>query len=147
MKTFINPNLFYSAHGLGDLNFHGFSSLLHIDDLYIFITQQYVLSVHPPGCAMQPQSQPIQNKVYQLFPKADTPGFFTMVTGTPAHPMKPNNWVPPRTPSSILPHDQVFMFLSLSISYTHNFFIIPWPLPLFCGKKISYAVLHLGVLA
>lgn len=60
---------------------------------------------------MEPQSQPIQNRVYLLFPKAGTPGFFTMVSETTAHPIKPNTWEPPMTPS-ISTYDQLFMFLS-----------------------------------
>lgn len=96
---------------------------LHIDDSHIYITRQYVLSIlqtiyptvywtFPAGRSMNPQRQPIQNRVDRLFPKAGTPsGFLTMITGASAHPIKPSTSEPPMTPS-VSAHDHVCIFLS-----------------------------------
>lgn len=114
MKYVINPHLFYSSHSLGDLNYHSCCSVLHIDDPHMYITRQYSLSVlqtiFPPECPMEPQSHPIPNRVYRLLPKAGTSGFFTVVTGTPTHPIKPSTWEPPIEISSSSIHVQVVIF-------------------------------------
>ena len=108
---------------------------MHTDDSHVYSTRQYVLNVlqttylttywkFPAGCAMKPQSQPIPNRVVdQLFPKAGThSGLFIMMTRPSAHPIKPNTWEPPTTPSSVSTHDQVFIVSLPNTSYFYTFF-------------------------
>lgn len=117
-ENLINPNLFYSAHGLLRLQlFSAYWWLVHAhyQAICLIYSKPYIWCSVGRFHLSIPCNHKVnlfKTKFISFSQKRVHLDFFTMVTGTSAHPVRPNIWVPPMTPSSISPHDQVFMFLS-----------------------------------
>lgn len=112
----------------------------------MYITRQCVLSVlqtiypavcwtFPPG--MEPLSQYIPHRVYQLSTEAATPGFFTMVVG----PLPTQSNTAPVTCSSISTHGQVDFTILSSKHLLHLQLSFHFMASAIVLAKISYPVL------
>lgn len=152
MNYLINPHPFYSTHCPCDLNYHSFSSFLHIDNSHTYITRKCVLPVlqmkYTTVILLNISTWVSQGIIRLSYSKQSLLVFtqswysfwiffFTMVTGTTTYPIKPNTWETPMIPPSISIHNQVFIVLSSNTSYTYSFLFVLWPLPLFWQKSLN----------